>query len=160
MDKIAGYTLVILLVLFAGASCSRVSECTFEDSCRKSHEKILSIAADIQHLSNSSSCGGPVTEKTANEIRRLIDGLENPREIAALAGALRSLVVYETEVPACKHTRTGNLLDHAFWGCIKKLNSDPTENNLKLLEKIRENSSFDDVEEGYFDSLLKNEVFP
>jgi hypothetical protein len=45
---------------------------------------------------------------------------ENPREIAALAGALRSLTVYETGVPACKHTGTGNLPDHAFWGCIKK----------------------------------------
>jgi hypothetical protein len=99
-------------------------------------------------------------EQNRKQVHEIIRQLDNPKDIATLARMSRALAIQDRDSNCVVDSKLLVVYEETFWHCVKILSANKTEENIRQLERLKETSSLQGADAGYFDSIIEGKPFP
>ena len=162
-NKIVLIIVLVMPVTFF-SNCEKKSE-TFDgkitctgDECKK---QLILALEDLRKIEMPDGLTETQIELKHNEIRKVVDRFDNPRDISGLAMLSRAMGRHCSipDIICEKESKLISTYDNAFWFCVDKLAKN-VEQNREVLDNLKFLSVLNGTEKGNWGSIVDGKEFP
>lgn len=129
-----------------------------EESKAKMVAEVLSTLTAISNLARShsrqSDDSGEIDRNTRLQIRKKVDNLSSPEKLAMLGHLLRGIIA----AGKAEDSPYDNVIDVAYWYCVKRLADQTSEEAVWYLNRLREVSNVDAGDALSFDEEIARQA--
>ena len=155
---------LVVLFAFGGvafSTCQRPTGNRVQSKDGGSDVSMMNILATVNELSKLSiEKEKPLNEESRNTMRQLVNNLATPNDVATLARICRAFMIHDWAGDGKSYSDLVVIYDETFWYCVKVLAADLSEGKKRQLQRLKETSSLNDTESGYFTSIIEGTPFP